>query len=75
VRPGLKALLAVPRALPGARLHAIEDEAPLLPAPSLPPPRPNEHLDHAKLMARQNPAAVAGILRGWVGGGEAPAGR
>jgi flagellar M-ring protein FliF len=75
VRPGLKAVLAVPRALPGARLHAVEDEPPALPAPSLPPPRPNEHLDHAKLMARQNPAAVAGILRSWVDGGEAPAGR
>jgi flagellar M-ring protein FliF len=75
VRPGLKALLAAPRTLPGARLHAVEDEPAALPAPSLPPPRPNEHLDHAKLMARQNPAAVAGILRGWVGGGEAPTGR
>jgi flagellar M-ring protein FliF len=75
VRPGLKAVLAVPRTLPGARLHAVEDEPPALPAPSLPPPRPNEHLDHAKLMARQNPAAVAGILRTWVDGNEAPAAR
>jgi len=68
VRPGLKAVLTVPHALPGARLHAVEDERAALPTPAtLPPPRPNEHLDHAKLMARQNPAAVAGILRSWVG--------
>ena len=65
VRPGLKVILAAPRTAPGGRLNAIEDEAPALPA--LPPPRPNEHLEGARQMAKQNPAAVAGILRGWVG--------
>ena len=65
VRPGLKVMLAVPRSLPGATLNAVEDELPALPA--LPPPRPNEHLEGARAMAKQNPAAVAGILRGWVG--------
>ena len=38
--------------------------------PALPAPRPNEHLEQAKLMAKQNPAAVAGILRTWVGTGK-----
>jgi len=65
VRPGLKALLAVPRTVPGTQLNAIVDEPP--PMPVLPPPRPNEHLESVKLMAQHNPAAVAGILRGWVG--------
>ena len=31
------------------------------------PPRAVEQLESAKQLARQNPAAVAGILRGWVG--------
>jgi flagellar M-ring protein FliF len=68
VRPGLKAILAAPRALPrGTKLNAVEDEPTALPALAGPPPRTNEHLEGARLMARQNPAAVAGILRGWVG--------
>jgi flagellar M-ring protein FliF len=70
VRPGLKALLAAPRTVPGARLDAVVDEP--SPMPVLPPPRPNEHLESVKLMAQQNPAAVAGILRGWVGTDAAP---
>ena len=65
VRPGLKAMMAAPKVLPGSTLDAVADEPEALPA--LPPPRPNEHLENARLMARQNPAAVAGILRGWVG--------
>jgi len=65
VRPGFKALLAAPRPAPGAQLDAVVDEPP--PMPVLPPPRPNEQLESVKLMAQQNPAAVAGILRGWVG--------
>jgi flagellar M-ring protein FliF len=68
VRPGLKTLLTTPPLPPGARLAAVEDEQPELPpVPALPAPRPNEHLEQAKLMAKQNPAAVAGILREWVG--------
>ena len=67
VKPGLKVMLAMPRALPGGNLNAVADEPASLPALVAPPPRPNEHLESARLMARQNPAAVAGILRGWVG--------
>jgi flagellar M-ring protein FliF len=65
VRPALKAIPAMPRVVPGAQVNTVVDEPP--PLPVLPPPKPNEHLDHAKAMAKQNPAAVAGILRGWVG--------
>jgi flagellar M-ring protein FliF len=76
VKPGLKAMLATPPPPPpsvrGAMLDAVEDEAPALPAPTLPlfappPPRSNEHLESVRLLAQTNPAAVAGILRGWVG--------
>ncbi len=67
VKPGLKVMLAAPRVLPGGTLDAVADEPEALPALAAPPPRPNEHLENARLMARQNPAAVAGILRGWVG--------
>ena len=65
VRPGVRAMLATPRVTQGTQLNAVVDESPALPV--LPPPRPNEHLESAKLMAQTNPAAVAGILRGWVG--------
>ncbi|HEX7439405.1 MAG TPA: flagellar basal-body MS-ring/collar protein FliF [Caldimonas sp.] len=68
VRPGMKAILAAPRALPpGTKLNAVEDEPTMLPALAAPPPT-NAQLDGARLLARENPAAVAGILRGWVGG-------
>ena len=67
VRPAAKAVLVPrPRPEPGATLNAVEDERP--PLPQLPAPAALEHLEGAKKMARQNPAAVAGILRGWVDG-------
>ena len=65
VRPGMKAMLAAPRAQPpGTQLDAIENDRPALPA--LAAPVTNERLEEARRMARDNPAAVAGILRGWV---------
>jgi len=68
VRPGMKAMLAPPVLLPGTQLNAVADEPQVLPSQAaLPGPRSAEHLEGAKLLARQNPAAVAGILRGWVG--------
>jgi flagellar M-ring protein FliF len=68
VRPGMKALLAPTALLPGTQLNAVADEPQVLPSQAaLPGPRSAEHLESAKLLARQNPAAVAGILRSWVG--------
>jgi flagellar M-ring protein FliF len=68
VRPGMKAMVAAaPRtAQTGSKLNAIENDEPSLPA--LPAPVINEKLEEARQMARENPAAVAGILRGWVEG-------
>lgn len=70
VRPALRTI--APPA-PGARLDAVvadrpgEAGAPALPA--LEAPRSTERLDRARQLARENPAAVAGVVRGWVSGG------
>jgi len=67
VRPALKAALAPrPPAAPGATLSAVVDDEQVLPA--LPAPKSVEHLAQAKALAKENPAAVAGIVRGWVSG-------
>jgi flagellar M-ring protein FliF len=67
VRPALKAALAPrPPAAPGATLTAVVDDEQVLPA--LPAPQSALHLAQAKTLAKENPAAVAGIVRGWVSG-------
>ena len=68
VRPGMNAMIAAapPRPAAGSNLNTIENEAP--PRPALPLPVTNEPLEEARRIARDNPAAVAGILRLWVEG-------
>jgi len=68
VRPALKASLAPARpvAAPGNNLQAVVDDPQVLPA--LPAPKSAAHLTGAKTLARDNPAAVAGIVRTWVNG-------
>ena len=67
LRPALKVALAPPRpAAPGSALTAIVDDANELPA--LPAPKSVAHLVSARTLAKENPAAVAGIVRGWVNG-------
>ncbi|RZI75155.1 MAG: flagellar basal body M-ring protein FliF [Variovorax sp.] len=83
VRPGLKTLAAAapPPQLPGAQLDATLSEAlqrPALASPvaeALPPPAAPEQarLEGARQMARQNPVAVANIVKTWVNGDEAAA--
>jgi len=76
VRPAMKAALVarpqrqaqLPR--PGSRLDAVVDEEPAYP-PALGAPTVLRQIEGAKALAKDNPAAVAGIVRGWVGGGEA----
>ena len=71
VRPAMKQVLAAPRRLPpGSQLNAIAgDDSPVSSAlPALAAPLVNERLEDARKLARQNPAAVAGILRNWVDG-------
>ena len=75
VKPALKAALApLPLAAPGApgsNLNAVVDDLQSLPA--LPAPKRSEHLDGARALAKENPAAVAGIVRDWVNGETAAA--
>lgn len=75
VKPALKAALApLPLPAPGApgsNLNAVVDDVQSLPA--LPAPKRTEHLDGARALAKENPAAVAGIVRDWVNGEAAAA--
>ena len=67
IRPALNAALAPPPPPePGSMLAEVVDDAQELPA--LPAPKYIDHLDSARALAKENPAAVAGILRGWVSG-------
>ena len=70
VRPALQAVLAKPASPgPGAQLTEVVDDLQELPSlPALPAPKRAEQLEAARVLARQNPAAVAGIVRGWVNG-------
>ena len=71
VRPALKVALAdAPRSAP---LHVVADESAGQSAPqrapmALPAPRSTDRLDTARAVAKQNPAAVANIVREWVKG-------
>lgn len=72
VRPVFKA----PRAVAGSQLDALEaeiPERPALPAPArrnepLPPTPEQLRLQEARALARENPAAVANILKSWLSG-------
>ena len=73
IRPAMKAALAPPPPpAPGAQLSAVVDDDTLLPEggtpPALPAPKTNQHLEAARTLAKENPAAVANIVRGWVSG-------
>ena len=78
VKPALKAALGplplpAPGApgAPGSNLNAVVDDLQSLPA--LPAPKRSEHLEGARALAKENPAAVAGIVREWVHGETATA--
>ena len=72
LRPALKSAIgtrppALPR--PGSRIDAVVgDETSFASVPALPPPAYLRQLESAKALAKDNPAAVAGIVRGWVAG-------
>jgi flagellar M-ring protein FliF len=78
VRPALKGAMAPPAAPPaggaraGSTIDAVVGDAEALPAPAglpaLEAPAADDRLEKARQLARENPAAVAGILRGWVSG-------
>jgi flagellar M-ring protein FliF len=70
VKPALK--VATPAAAKpgqGGKLNVVADDAVALPSASTPmleAPRVAEHLATARNVAKENPAAVASIVRGWV---------
>ncbi|MEO5698433.1 MAG: flagellar basal-body MS-ring/collar protein FliF [Burkholderiaceae bacterium] len=70
LRPALKTALAPPPpAALGSTLNAVvDDEQELAALPALPAPKSVAHLQGARVLAKDNPAAVAGIVRGWVNG-------
>ncbi|MBT9489438.1 MAG: flagellar M-ring protein FliF [Rubrivivax sp.] len=71
VRPALKAAMTPPPPAPGDKLDAVVDDAQNLPAlepvvPALEAPAQNDKLEAARRLAKENPAAVANIMRSWV---------
>jgi flagellar M-ring protein FliF len=74
VRPAMRTALAPPptaAAAPGASLNAVVDDEQSLPGadvPALEGPSNAELLNDARALAKENPQAVAGIVRGWVNG-------
>ncbi|MFO1270950.1 MAG: flagellar basal-body MS-ring/collar protein FliF [Rubrivivax sp.] len=74
VRPTLKAVLAPPPPPPpvGGTVDEVVDGTAALPGAEAPPaleaPPVNDKLEAARRLAKDNPAAVANILRGWVNG-------
>ena len=78
VRPALKGGAERPRAIPMAggtvdAMEAEQPERPALPAPTkkdeLLPATPEQlRLEDARLLAKENPMAVANILKTWVNG-------
>lgn len=76
VKPALKAATAVPAGpQAGKQLNVVADDPLALPGspgtPMLEAPRSATHLASARQVAKDNPAAVANIVRGWVKGEEA----
>ena len=71
LRPAMKTLMmAPPNASRGGRtLDAVVDDAQTLEnLPALPAPAYVKQIENAKLLAKSNPAAVAGIVHSWVSG-------
>lgn len=81
IKPALNVVLAPPPPPePGSQLSEVVDGAvePVAPPPIKMPlrvlqaPQDSDKLQAARNLAKTNPAAVAHIVRGWVGGAEAP---
>ncbi len=76
IRPAMTAVMTPPPALPGSQLTETVDGDTTLPALAdqradalaLGAPRTNERLDAVRNLAKENPSAVAQIVRGWVNG-------
>jgi flagellar M-ring protein FliF len=80
IRPAVKTLTAPPPTpAPGSQVTEVVDDATPLPGPGGDSPlaleapmETNDQLERARLLAKQNPAAVANIVRGLMNGEETP---
>ncbi len=76
IRPAMTAVMTPPPALPGSQLTETVGGDTTVPgladqradALALGAPRTNERLDAVRNLAKENPSAVAQIVRGWVNG-------
>ncbi len=75
IRPAMKSMFAPPPPTPptpGGQINEVVggDAPPLEPGapPALESPGANQRLEAARRLAKENPAAVANIVRGWVNG-------
>ena len=73
VKPAMTQLMAPPPAPePGEQVSEVvggdDADKPLETLPALAAPQHNSKLEAARALAKQNPAAVANIVRGWVNG-------
>jgi flagellar M-ring protein FliF len=72
IRPAIKAAAPVKPETPAETVSEIVDDDELLPTadgmPKLEAPLHNEKLDRARSLARDNPVAVANIVRDWMAG-------
>lgn len=74
IKPSLNAALTAPVPAPGSAIEASVDDVEALPGVPLQQmqvleaPRDAARLDAARALAKENPAAVANIVRGWVNG-------
>ncbi|MGA1328402.1 MAG: flagellar basal-body MS-ring/collar protein FliF [Rubrivivax sp.] len=77
IRPALKSLLAPPPPPPGTNLDTVIDDNALLTdessRPALPSPEHAQRLEDARTLARDNPVAVANIIRSMINGEQAAA--
>lgn len=69
IRPALRSVKPPEASLKGTQLDAVVEDAEPLPAlPALSAPKISSQLEGARHLAKDNPAAVANIVRGWVSG-------
>jgi flagellar M-ring protein FliF len=71
IRPALKAALQAPPAAAPREALAVVDDKEVLPEEELlriESPKVSAHLASARTFAKENPSAVANIVRGWVNG-------
>ena len=72
IRPAIRAAAPVPAESATESVSEVVDDDELLPGahgmPRLEAPLKNEKLDRARTLARDNPVAVANIVRDWMAG-------